>query len=84
MKGRQVVGALVRVMKGGCVNMEVKRGIRNSIILPTLPCASEIWTWNAAQESKILAVEMSYIRGACGVLGCDRPILDRDDSSTTG
>lgn len=31
--------------------------------------ASEAWTWNVAQQSRICAVEMSYIRGACGVSG---------------
>ncbi len=65
VKGRQVVGALERVMKRRFVSMEVKRGIRNSVILPTLSCASETWTWNAAQL-RIRAVEMSYMRGACG------------------
>ncbi len=71
VKGRQVVDALERVTKGRSVSMEVKKGIRNSIILPTLPYASETWTWNAAQQLKIYAVEMSYIRGACGVSGWD-------------
>ncbi len=41
--------------------------IRNSVILSTLSYASETWTWNAAQQSRIQAVEMSYIQGACGV-----------------
>ncbi len=45
VKGRQVMGALERVMKGN-VGMAAKRGIRNSVILPTLPYASETWTWN--------------------------------------
>ncbi len=71
MKGRQVVSALKRAVKGGSVIMKVKRGIRKSIILPTLSYASETWTWNAAQQSRIRAVEMSYTRGACGVSGFD-------------
>ncbi len=66
-----MVGALERVMKGRSVSMEVKRGIRNSIILPTLSYASEKWTWNVPQQSRICVVEMSYIRGACGVSGWD-------------
>ncbi len=28
---------------------------------------SETWTWNRAQQSKVHAVEMSYLRGVCGV-----------------
>ncbi len=36
VKGRQVMGALERVMKGRSVSIVVKKGIRNSVILPTL------------------------------------------------
>ncbi len=35
MKGRSVVGSLTWVMKGRNVSMDVKRGLRNSILLPT-------------------------------------------------
>ncbi len=55
VKDRQVMGALERVMTA-CV---VKKGIRNSVILPTLLYASETWTWNAAQQSRIRAVYIS-------------------------
>ncbi len=27
----------------------------------------ENWTWNGAQQLRVRAVEMSYLRGACGV-----------------
>ncbi len=47
--------------------MDVKRGLRNSILLPTLTYGSENWTWNGAQQSRVRAVEMSYMRGACRV-----------------
>ncbi len=36
MKGRSVVGSLAGVMKGRNVSMDVKRGLRNSILLSTL------------------------------------------------
>ncbi len=72
LKGRQVMGALERVMKGRSVSRVVKKGIRNNVILPTLSYASETWTWNAAQQSRIREVEMSYMRGACGVSRWDR------------
>ncbi len=36
MKGRRVVGSLAGVMKERDVSMGVKRGLRNSILLPTL------------------------------------------------
>ncbi len=77
VKGRQVMGALERVMKGRSVSMAVKKGIRNSVILPTLSYTSETWTWNAAQQSQIRAVEMSYLWGACGVSKWDRVMRTR-------
>ena len=67
VKGRQVVGSLGRIMKGRNVSVDVKKGLRDSIVLPTLTYGSETWTWNEAQQSRIRAVEMSYLRGACGL-----------------
>ncbi len=71
VKGRNVIGSLARVMKERSVSMEVKRGIRNSILLPTLTYGSETWMWNRVQQSRVCAVEMSYPRGACGVTRWD-------------
>ena len=65
MKGRSVTGSLAKVMKGRSVSMEVKRGLRNSILLPTLTYRSETWMWNRALHLRVHAVEMSYLRGAC-------------------
>ncbi len=67
MKGRSVVGSLAVVMKGRNVAMEVKRGLRNSILLPTLTYGLENWIGNGAQQSRVRAVEISHLRGACGV-----------------
>ncbi len=67
MKGRSVVGLFAGVMKGRNVSMEVKRDPRNSILLSTLTYGSENWTWNGAQQLRVHAVEMSYLRGSCGV-----------------
>ncbi len=67
MKGRSVVGSLAGVMKGRNVSIDVKRGLKNSILLSTLTYGSENWTWNGVQQSRVCAVEMSYLRGACGV-----------------
>ena len=61
--GKCVIGSLARIMKGRNVSMELKRGLRNSILLSTLKYGSEIW----GQQSRVRAVEMSYLRGACGV-----------------
>ncbi len=67
IKGRIVVGLLTGVMKGRNVSMDMKRGLRNSIVLPTLTYGSKNWTWNRAQQLRVHAVKMSYLRGACGV-----------------
>ncbi len=67
MKGKSVVGSLSGVMEGRNVSMDVKRGLRNSILLPTLTYGSENWTWNGVQRSRVCEVEMSYLRGVCGV-----------------
>ncbi len=64
VKGKSVIGSLARVMKGRNVSMKVKRGLRSSILLPTLTYGSETWKWNMAQQSRVYVVEM---RGACGV-----------------
>ncbi len=67
MKGRSVVGSLTGVIKGRNVSMDVMRGLRNSILLPTPAYGLENGTWNGAQQSRVRAVEMSYLRGACGM-----------------
>ncbi len=65
------MGLLTGVIKGRSVSMDVKRDLRNNILLPTLTYGSENWTWNRKQQSRVCAVEMSYLRGACVVTGWD-------------
>ncbi len=36
LQGRKVVGSLGRIMNGRSVSMEVKRDLRNTVIVPTL------------------------------------------------
>ena len=62
VKGRSVIGSLARNMKGRNVPMEVKRGLKNSILLLTLTFGSETWMWNRALKS------------AC----CGNELLERD------
>ncbi len=66
MKGRSVVGLLVRATKGRNVSMDVKRGLRNSILLTTLIYGSESWTQSKVQQLRMHAIEMNYLREACG------------------
>ncbi len=49
VKGRSIVGSLAGVMKGRDVSMDVKRSLRNRILLPTLTNRLENWTWNRVQ-----------------------------------
>ncbi len=67
IKVRSVLDSLAGVMKKKTVSMDVKRGLRYSILLPTLTYGSENWTWNEAQQSRVHVVETSYLRGACRV-----------------
>ncbi len=57
-----------RFMNGRNVSMEVKRDLRNTVIVPTLTYARETWAWNESQRSRVQAVEM---RSACGVSRMD-------------
>lgn len=52
MKDRSLIVTFTRVMKGRNVFIEVNRGLRNSILLPTVTYRSETWTWNTTQQSK--------------------------------
>lgn len=44
------------------MTMNVKIGLRNSTVLPTLTYGT--WTWNKADSSRIQASEKSYLRRA--------------------
>ncbi len=67
LQGRKVVGSLECIMNGKSVSMEVKRDLRNTVIVLTLTYASKTMVWNESQRSRVQAVEMSYMRSACGV-----------------
>lgn len=40
---RQTIGSIKRIMRGRGVNMKVRKGLRNSMVLPTLTYAPEKW-----------------------------------------
>ncbi len=66
LQGRRVPGSLGRIMNGRSVSLEVKRDLRYTIIVPTFTYASEMWAWNESQRSRVQAVEINYLRSACG------------------
>ncbi len=51
--------------------MNMKKGVRNSILLPAPTYRSENWTGNGAQQPRVRAVDLNYLRGACGVSRLD-------------
>ncbi len=53
-------------MRERTLSRKVKKALGDSIIVLTA-YASETWMWNQSQKSKIQAIEMSYLRGGCGV-----------------
>ena len=71
VQGRKMIGALNKVCGFGDMDRKVKKGLRDSILLPTLTYGSELWTWGQQERSKIQAVEMSYLRSALGVTRWD-------------
>ena len=67
LQGRKVIGELGCILKGRTVSQEVKKSLRNSVLLPTLTYGSETWTASEEDLAKVRAVEMSYLRMASGV-----------------
>ncbi len=43
---KEGVGSLGHIMKGRSVSMEVKRDLRNTVMVPTLKYARKTWAWN--------------------------------------
>ncbi len=58
-------------MRERTVRREVKKTLRDSIIVLIVAYASETWIWNQSQRYKIQGVKMSYLRGGCGVYRMD-------------
>ncbi len=48
-------------MDGRSVSMEVKKDLRNTVMVQTLTQASQTWAWNEGQRARVLPVER------CGV-----------------
>ncbi len=48
------------------MSMEIKRMLYDSVVVPVLTYGSEAWNMQE-NKSRIRAVEMSYLKGACGM-----------------
>ncbi len=55
------------MMSNRTVNMEIKKVVCDSVILSILTYASATWTWNKPQRFRNQPVEVSYLRGVCGL-----------------
>lgn len=51
---------------------QIQKDLRNSIVLPALTYESETWKLNEVEQYKVRAVEITFIRTACGVTRADR------------
>ncbi len=71
VQGRNVIGSLERMMKVRTVDMTMKKGLCDGIIVPTIYYVSKMRTGNENQRSRIQAVEMSFLRRACGARRID-------------
>ncbi len=68
---KKVVGSLGRIMNGRSVSMEVKKDLRNTVIVPTLIYMQAKHGPGMSQRSRVQAVELRYVRSACGVSRID-------------
>ena len=49
----------------------MKEALHDSIRVSALMYGSQTWIWNEGERSGIQAVEMSHLKGACGVKRMD-------------
>ncbi len=50
IQARKVTGCLGCLMRERTVSKEVKKALRDSVIVPTVVYASETWVWNKQSE----------------------------------
>lgn len=67
IQGSSSTRELGSVVKDRKLSLDVKKDVRNNIIVPTVAYGHEAWKWNEADQSKVWANEMRYQRAAAGV-----------------
>ncbi len=63
VKGKGVEGIPKRVIEGRNMSTDLKRHLRNSILLPVLTYVSQTLTRNREEQSRVHAVEIRYLGG---------------------
>ena len=68
----KAMGGMKKIWKNRDLGMTVKRGLYNSVIVPTALYAAETWAMRAADKKRLDVMEMKCLRSMCGVTRWDR------------
>jgi len=71
-EGCKALGALRKVVNSKSMSMEAKRGLYESVIVPTVLYGAETWCLSAAERKKVDVFEMKCLRSMLGVTRRDR------------
>ena len=70
--GKAMGGMMKKIWKTRELGMEVKRGLYESVIVPTALYAAETWGMKSADKKRLDVMEMRCLRSMCGVTRWDR------------
>ena len=70
--GCKVLGALKGVMKNRGLRMNVKKGLYEKMVVPTVMYGSESWGMKVTERQKLNVFEMKCLRSMTGVPWLDR------------
>ena len=68
----KVMGGMKKVWKNRDLGMRAKRGLYESVIVPTALYAAETWGMKTADKQRLDVLEMRCLRSMCGVTRWDR------------
>ena len=69
---KKVAGGLQKLSKKRCVSREVKVGMNEGIVDPSLLYGFEVWGIKVHEKKRLKAVEMNYLRNISGVRWINR------------
>ena len=72
----RVMGGMKKLWSNRELGMEVKRGLYESIIVPTALYGAETWGMKVAEKKRLNVLEMKCLRNMCGVTIWDRQYND--------
>ena len=68
----KVMGGMKKVWKNRDLGMSTKKGLYESVIVPTALYAAETWGMKTADKQRLDVLEMRCLRSMCGVTRWDR------------